>query len=154
MCLFPPPHGVELGGSKDRHVWNIIMYWNGKVDSHTYLRQIRGIFNPKYEKCLKKKILASNIWKQNVENLGKVRWNLKDVISGNKNTFSANLRLLMLRTEITNARLRNEHENQPLLHLLQLQRSMKTWWTAARTKKISTNRHNWVTKGTCFLESR
>ncbi len=24
--------GVELGSSKDCHVWNIKMYWNGKVD--------------------------------------------------------------------------------------------------------------------------
>ncbi len=27
------PPGVELGGSKDWHVSNVILYWNGKVDS-------------------------------------------------------------------------------------------------------------------------
>ncbi len=32
ICLSPPP-GVELRGSKDCHVWNIVMYWNCKVDS-------------------------------------------------------------------------------------------------------------------------
>ncbi len=31
ICL--SPSGVELGGSKDSHVWHIIMYINGKVDS-------------------------------------------------------------------------------------------------------------------------
>ncbi len=31
VSLSPP--GVELGGSKDGHFLNIIMYWNGKVDS-------------------------------------------------------------------------------------------------------------------------
>ncbi len=30
-CLSPP--GVERGGSKYWHVWNIILYWNGKADS-------------------------------------------------------------------------------------------------------------------------
>ncbi len=30
-CL--PPPGVELEGLKDCRLWNIIIYWNGKVDS-------------------------------------------------------------------------------------------------------------------------
>ncbi len=33
VCLSPPGVGVEQGSSKDSYVWNIIMYWNGKVDS-------------------------------------------------------------------------------------------------------------------------
>ncbi len=28
------PSGVELGGSKYGHFLNIMMYWNGEVDSH------------------------------------------------------------------------------------------------------------------------
>ncbi len=31
MCLSPP--GVELWGSRDTHLWKIIMYKNGEVDS-------------------------------------------------------------------------------------------------------------------------
>ncbi len=31
--LISPPSGVELGGSKDSHLCQIIMYKNGKVDS-------------------------------------------------------------------------------------------------------------------------
>ncbi len=31
ISLSPP--AVKLRGSKDCHFWNIIMYWNGKVDS-------------------------------------------------------------------------------------------------------------------------
>ncbi len=31
--MFILPTGMELGGSKDCYVWNILMYRNGKVDS-------------------------------------------------------------------------------------------------------------------------
>ncbi len=31
--IYLSPPGVELGVSKNCHFWNIIMYWNGKVDS-------------------------------------------------------------------------------------------------------------------------
>ncbi len=31
ICL--SPLGVELGDIKDCHIWDLIVYWNGKVDS-------------------------------------------------------------------------------------------------------------------------
>ncbi len=33
LDVYLSPPGVELGVSKDCHFWNIIMYWNGKLES-------------------------------------------------------------------------------------------------------------------------
>ncbi len=40
-CIFLSLPGVKLGGSKHCHLWNILLYWNGKVDSHYSLTLLK-----------------------------------------------------------------------------------------------------------------
>ncbi len=52
ICLSPPQ--VELGGSKDQYIWNLIMYRKGKLDS------LRGSVMPKI--CITSKKASNKIF--------------------------------------------------------------------------------------------
>ncbi len=75
-CMSLSLSRVELGASKDCHFWNILMHWNGKVDS------LKGRMLPKIPS------ISKNTSYKNCSELNFLRWNLLKVIESFLREFS------------------------------------------------------------------